>query len=93
VRDKKTTLYCYSEVERDDALNRLRNGEVTRFKGLGEISPAEFKTFIGSDMKLTLVSVDDAHAIQPLMQFYMGKNSPQRREYIMDHLQVAEAGA
>ncbi|PWT84619.1 MAG: DNA topoisomerase IV [Acidobacteria bacterium] len=93
VRDKKTTLYCYSETQRDEALGRLRNGEVTRFKGLGEISPAEFKTFIGSDMKLTLVSVDDAHAIQPLMQFYMGKNSPQRREYIMDHLQVAEAGA
>ena len=88
VRDKKSTLYCYSEPERDDALAKLRNAEVTRFKGLGEISPAEFKAFIGPDMKLTQVSVDDAHAIQPLLQFYMGKNTPQRREYIMGHLVV-----
>jgi DNA gyrase/topoisomerase IV subunit B len=88
VRDKKSTIYCYSEVERDEAFANLRHAEVTRFKGLGEISPAEFKAFIGSDMKLTQVSVDDAHAIQPLLQFYMGKNTPQRREYIMDHLLV-----
>src|ERR1700722_17044093 len=88
VRDKKTTIYCYSELERDSALAKLRNTEVTRFKGLGEISPAEFKAFIGPDMKLTPVSVDDAHTIQPLLQFYMGKNTPQRREYIMGHLVV-----
>ena len=67
---------------------KLRNTEVTRFKGLGEISPAEFKAFIGPEMKLTPVSVDDAHTIQPLLQFYMGKNTPQRREYIMGHLVV-----
>jgi DNA gyrase/topoisomerase IV subunit B len=91
VRDKKTTIYCYSEAERDAAMKKLRGSEVTRFKGLGEISPGEFKAFIGSDMRLTRVNVDDAHAIQPLLQFYMGKNSPQRREYIMDHLQVEEA--
>jgi len=90
VRDKKTTIYCYSEAERDEATKKLRTSEVTRFKGLGEISPGEFKTFIGPDMRLTRVNVDDAHAIQPLLQFYMGKNSPQRREYIIDHLQVAE---
>src|SRR5215475_5216481 len=73
VRDKKTTIYCYSEAERDEATRKLRGSEVTRFKGLGEISPGEFKAFIGSDMRLTRVSVDDAHAIQPLLQFYMGK--------------------
>jgi topoisomerase-4 subunit B len=90
VRDKKTTIYCYSEAERDEATRKLRSYEITRFKGLGEISPGEFKAFIGSDMRLTRVNVDDAHAIQPLLQFYMGKNTPQRREYIMDHLQIEE---
>ena len=88
VRDKKTTIYCYSETERDNALEKLRNGEVTRFKGLGEISPSEFKAFIGPEMRLTRVNVDDAHTIQPLLQFYMGKNTPQRREYIMGNLVV-----
>jgi topoisomerase-4 subunit B len=90
VRDKKVTIYCYSENERDEAMKKLRNNEVTRFKGLGEISPSEFKAFIGNDMRLTRVSVDNAHAIQPLLQFYMGKNTPQRREYIMDHLVIEE---
>jgi topoisomerase-4 subunit B len=89
VRDKKTTIYCYSETERDEAMKNLRSAEVTRFKGLGEISPAEFKAFIGPEMRLTQVGVDDAHAIQPLLQFYMGKNTPQRREYIMGHLVVS----
>jgi topoisomerase IV subunit B len=88
VRDKKTTIYCYSETERNNALAKLRNGEVTRFKGLGEISPSEFKAFIGPEMRLTHVNVDDAHTIQPLLQFYMGKNTPQRREYIMGNLVV-----
>lgn len=86
VRDKKVTHYCYSEAERDTARTQIRNPEVTRFKGLGEISPSEFKHFINAKMRLTPVTVDDAHAIQPLLQFYMGKNTPQRREYIMEHL-------
>ena len=90
VRDKKATIYCYSEAERDEAVKKLRNHEVTRFKGLGEISPSEFKAFIGHDMRLTRVTVDDAHAIQPLLQFYMGKNTPQRRAYIMGHLVTEE---
>jgi topoisomerase-4 subunit B len=90
VRDKKTTIYCYSEAERDDSIKKLRSSEVTRFKGLGEISPGEFKAFIGPDMRLTRVSVDDAHAIQPLLQFYMGKNTPDRREYIMGHLVASD---
>lgn len=93
VRDKKTAVYCYSEAERDRATQELRHPEVTRFKGLGEISPGEFKHFIGPVMRLTQVTVDDAHAIQPLLQFYMGKNTPQRRDYIMDHLIVEEAVA
>ena len=86
VRDKKVTHYCYSEAERDKVREQMRNPEVTRFKGLGEISPSEFKHFINAKMRLTPVTVDDAHAIQPLLQFYMGKNTPQRREYIMEHL-------
>jgi DNA gyrase/topoisomerase IV subunit B len=90
VRDKKTTYYCHSERERDAAMERIRHPEVTRFKGLGEISPSEFKQFIGPQMRLAPVSVDDVHAIQPLLQFYMGKNTPQRREFIMEHLVVEE---
>jgi topoisomerase IV subunit B len=90
VRDKKQTSYCYSEKERDQAMQQIRNHEVTRFKGLGEISPSEFKHFIGPNMRLTPVTVDDGHVVQPLLQFYMGKNTPQRREYIMDHLVVEE---
>jgi DNA gyrase/topoisomerase IV subunit B len=93
VRDKKTAVYCYSEAERNRAIQELRHSEVTRFKGLGEISPGEFKHFIGPAMRLTQVTVDDAHAIQPLLQFYMGKNTPQRRDYIMDRLVVEEAAA
>ena len=90
VRDKRQTFYCYSEAERDEAIRKIRNAEVTRFKGLGEISPSEFKAFIGAGMKLTQVAVDDGHAVQPLLQFYMGKNTPARREFIMDHLVVEE---
>src|ERR1700726_2313567 len=90
VRDKKQTFYCYSEAERGEAMLKIKSPEITRFKGLGEISPSEFKAFIGPAMKLTHVSVDDGHVVQPLLQFYMGKNTPQRREYIMDHLVVEE---
>jgi topoisomerase IV subunit B len=90
VRDKKQTFYCYSEAERDGAMRKVKNPEITRFKGLGEISPSEFKAFIGPGMKLTQVSVDDGHVVQPLLQFYMGKNTPARRQFIMDHLVVEE---
>jgi DNA gyrase/topoisomerase IV subunit B len=90
VRDKKQTFYCYSEAERDVAIRKVKNPEITRFKGLGEISPSEFKAFIGPGMKLTQVSVDDGHVVQPLLQFYMGKNTPARRQFIMDHLVVEE---
>ncbi len=92
VRNSKKTLYCYSEAERDEAVKELRGAEVTRFKGLGEISPAEFKRFIGPDMRLTPVRLANRHGVPVLLGFYMGRNTPERRQYIMNHL-VVEAGA
>ena len=89
VRTKKETQYCYSEAERDAAMQRLgRASEVTRFKGLGEISPAEFKQFISGNIRLTAVDVRDQHHIPEILAFYMGKNTPDRRAYIMDNLVV-----
>ncbi len=89
VRTTKRTEYCYSEAERDAAMKELgRNCEVTRFKGLGEISPGEFKRFIGPDMRLTPVSVANRHSVPGLLAFFMGKNTPDRRSYIMDNLVV-----
>lgn len=93
VRNQKKTVYCYSEAERDEAVKEIsRNCEITRFKGLGEISPSEFKRFIGPDIRLTPVHVDNRHAIPLVLQFYMGKNTPERRSYIMNNL-VVEEGA
>jgi len=94
VRTKKETRYCYSEAERDAAMKDLgRSSEVTRFKGLGEISPHEFKHFIGDHMRLTPVDVRDQHHIPDILEFYMGRNTPERREYIMGNLVVeAESG-
>jgi DNA gyrase subunit B/topoisomerase-4 subunit B len=94
VRNKKETIYCYSETERGQALDKLgRGAEITRFKGLGEISPGEFKDFISKDgMRLTEVSVEGDHSVSEVISFYMGKNTPERREYIMGNLVVdAEA--
>lgn len=88
VRNRKETVYCYSEAERDAAVQRLAHAEVTRFKGLGEISPAEFKPFIGPDMRLTPVTLAEEHAVPDLLSFYMGRNTPERRQYIMNHLTV-----
>ena len=91
VRNKKETLYCYSEAERDTAVKKIgRSAEVTRFKGLGEISPKEFGEFIGQDMRLTPVAVDEDHSISEVLSFYMGKNTQDRRSYIMDNLVVDE---
>jgi topoisomerase-4 subunit B len=87
VRNKKETIYCYSEKERDVAMKKLKQGcEVTRFKGLGEISPKEFGQFIGSDIRLITVSLDSIHKMHETLNFYMGKNTPSRREYIMENL-------
>jgi topoisomerase-4 subunit B len=94
VRTKKVTTYCYSEAERDAAMKELGRGcEVTRFKGLGEISPHEFKNFIGKDMRLTPVDVTEQHHIPDIIEFYMGRNTPERREYIMGNLVVETESA
>ncbi len=87
VRNKEKTLYCYSEEEKTAAVKSLgKNVEITRFKGLGEISPKEFPQFIGKDMKLKPVEVHAFSDIKPTLEFYMGKNTPQRRQFIMTNL-------
>jgi len=86
VRNKKKTKYCYNIKERDEAFKEISSAEVTRFKGLGEISPNEFGQFIGEDIRLLKVNVKTLKNIQDTMQFYMGKNTPDRREYIMENL-------
>ncbi len=88
VRNAKKTVYCYSETERDASVKELRSAEVTRFKGLGEISPSEFKRFIGPDMRLTPVRLANRHSVPAILGFYMGRNTPERRQYIMNHLVV-----
>jgi topoisomerase-4 subunit B len=92
VRTKKETRYCYNEAERDAAVYELGSAsEVTRFKGLGEINPKEFGQFIGEDMRLVPVSVNTLKAVPQVLSFYMGKNTPERREYIMKNL-IEDAG-
>ena len=86
VRTKKETRYCYSEAERDAAMAALRGNEVTRFKGLGEISPHEFGQFIGEQMQLAPVIVGGIGEIAKSLEFYMGKNTPERRAFLVDHL-------
>ena len=89
VRNKKETLYCYSEQERDAAAGKLgASAEITRFKGLGEISPGEFKQFIGKEMRLTQVETATKSEAQNILTFYMGKNTPERKDYIMQNLVV-----
>jgi DNA gyrase subunit B/topoisomerase-4 subunit B len=88
-RTKEETIYCYSEAERDAAVKKLgKSTEVTRFKGLGEISPAEFKQFIGPDMRLSQVEYAPKPETSTIMGFYMGRNTPERRDYIMTNLVV-----
>ncbi len=90
VRNKHETIYCYDEQERDQAVTRLggpqRGVEITRFKGLGEISPNEFGQFIGEDIRLLDVNIDNMRNIPEMLEFYMGKNTPQRRKHIMENL-------
>ena len=89
VRNKDRTIYCYSEAERDAAVQTLGgNPEITRFKGLGEISPAEFKQFIGKDMRLSRVEYAPKPEASGILNFYMGRNTPERKDYIMEHLIV-----
>lgn len=89
VRNKKKTIYCYSEEERIAAIEELKpKPEITRFKGLGEISPDEFKNFIGEDIRLDPVMIDKSMSIEQLLEFYMGKNTPDRQEFIIKNLKV-----
>ncbi len=89
VRNKKETRYCYTPEERENALAELgKNPEITRFKGLGEISPDEFVHFIGEDIRLDPIMLDDGMSIEDLLQFYMGKNTPDRQEFIIENLKV-----
>jgi topoisomerase-4 subunit B len=87
VRNKEKTFYCYSEEEKDEAAAKLKKGvEITRFKGLGEISPDEFKQFIGEDIRLTPVNIRLFSDIKQTLEFYMGKNTPERKAFIMQNL-------
>ncbi len=89
VRNKKKTIYCYSEDERRKAMEELKpKAEITRFKGLGEISPDEFVHFIGADIRLDPVMLDKSMSIEELLSFYMGKNTPDRQKFIIENLKV-----
>jgi topoisomerase-4 subunit B len=91
VRNKKETRYCYSDDERKKAINQLGpNPEITRFKGLGEISPDEFKHFIGKDMRLEPVRMKKNDSINGFLEFYMGKNTPERQDFIIENLRIEE---
>lgn len=94
VRNKKDTYYCYTEEERVDAIQKCgKAAEITRFKGLGEISPNEFKNFIGEDIRLDPVLIDKGAKIEDVLKFYMGKNTPDRQEFIIDNLRFEDAVA
>jgi topoisomerase-4 subunit B len=89
VRDKQKTYYCYSEQEKQEAIKKLRGkAEITRFKGLGEISPKEFEDFIGADIRLEPVILGEKTKIEDLLGYYMGKNTPERQVFIIDNLKV-----
>ena len=89
VRNKKETIYCYSDEERQRAIHKLGNKpEITRFKGLGEISPEEFGTFIGEDIRLDPILLTKDTKIVDLLTFYMGKNTPDRQVFIIDNLRI-----
>ena len=89
VRNKKETIYCYSEEEKQTAIKKLRgNPEITRFKGLGEISPSEFGNFIGADIRLEPVTLQTQTDIDKVLSYYMGKNTPNRQRFIIENLKV-----
>ena len=89
VRNKKETIYCYSDEERQRAIMKLGNKpEITRFKGLGEISPGEFEAFIGEEMRLEPIILTKETSIEKLLKYYMGKNTPERQEFIIDNLYI-----
>jgi len=93
VRNKGETKYCYTEAERDSAMESIRGNEVTRFKGLGEIGPKEFKQFIGDEMRLVPVTVHNLGDVARQLEFFMGKNTPERRDFIVENLLIDVAQA
>jgi topoisomerase IV subunit B len=89
VRNKQETIYCYSEQEKQEAVKKLGSKpEITRFKGLGEISPDEFGRFIGDEIRLQPVILEHGDSIQNLLEYYMGKNTQERQEFIINNLKV-----
>ena len=90
VKDKQAVRYCYSEEERLQAIAEAKNPEITRFKGLGEISPDEFKGFIGKEIRLDQVMLRKEDAVADLLAYYMGKNTIERQNFIIDNLVVEE---
>ncbi|MCB9261843.1 MAG: type IIA DNA topoisomerase subunit B [Flavobacteriales bacterium] len=88
VRNKQETIYCYTDQERINAINKLKNPEITRFKGLGEISPDEFGNFIGENIRLEPIILNEETPIPKLLEYYMGKNTPERQEFIIENLKV-----
>jgi topoisomerase-4 subunit B len=89
VRNKQKTYYCYSESEKQAAINKLKgNPEITRFKGLGEISPDEFQNFIGKDIRLDPIMMKKHESIAQMLEYYMGKNTPERQDFIIENLYV-----
>jgi topoisomerase-4 subunit B len=91
VRNKKETIYCYSDMERQLAIQKLgAKPEITRFKGLGEISPDEFKNFIGKKIRLDPVTLQGESSLHGLLDYYMGKNTPERQEFIISNLRIEE---
>ena len=92
VRDKNETFYCYSETEKQEAIKALRGKpEITRFKGLGEISPKEFGGFIGEDIRLEPVVIQEDTDLEDVLTYYMGKNTPARQEFIIENLKVEKS--
>jgi topoisomerase-4 subunit B len=89
VRNKKETIYCYSDSEKINAIEKLSTKtEITRFKGLGEISPNEFKNFIGENMRIDPIIINKETSIENLLSFYMGKNTPERQNFIINNLKI-----
>ena len=90
VKDKNNIIYCYSEEERQKAIAKIKTPEITRFKGLGEISPDEFKGFIGKSIRLDQVTLRKEDAVNELLAYYMGKNTTERQQFIIDNLVIEE---
>ena len=86
VRNKKLTVYCFNEKEKEEALEKIKGAEITRFKGLGEINPSEFRQFISDDMRLIPISISSSREMHRTLKFYMGENTPIRRDFIMENL-------